>query len=369
MVIRCLAPCRAAGCATLAHSTQVEIGHACASKPLLASYGIAQHSCLGVQLCNAESSKRQQTPGNPAWTVVLHPTPLLAEQQAHPQAQAPDQQQIHLQGAGHLPQPTSGALGPAQEHPEPQQLLQTWVEHQVKIAMSRPSESPNADGQHQSLSSSMGVLLGSGTIVAASCCPAQSGAQSSVLDAPQQPHEPSSCLHPSVNQDAMETTAVKTCQHSSQLCFRVELVKGRLKGPHAQPQPPSQATQQAATAGLDTASSFRPTLSGQQEPSETRPRLEAFVEVGHVQSKQIEVRYGSPSGQQNTSRHQAGGSQQSDHSTLPQAPGLKGQVGAQQTDAITGKCHPNMLASGSVCTTQVKASEACWMQYPIAWLQ
>ena len=319
------------GCAILAHSTQVEIGHASASTPLLASYGIASHSCLGVQLCNAESFETQ-TPGQPAWTVVLHPAPLLAKQQSHPQR------------AGHLPQPTSasgGKVGTAQEHLEPDQLLQAWIQHQLKVAASRPSGALSAGDQP--VSSSIGIPLGSGSIVAASCRPAQSGAQSDVLDAPQQPHESSSCLQPAVDQDAIERTAAETWQGSSQLYFQVELIKGRQKDPHAQRQPPSQALQQAATAGLDTAPSFRPTPSGREEPSETRPRLEVFVEVRHIQSKHIEVKYGSPWGQQNMSSPKAGSSQQSGHSTLPQAiPASKGQVGPQQTHAITSECRPNM---------------------------
>lgn len=320
----------------LAHSPQVEIAHACASKPLLVSCGIATHSCLGIQLINAECLERQQTPGHPAWTIVLHPAPLHAEQQLQSQAQASDQHQSKAQRPGHLPQLSAaspGVLSPAWERLEPEQLLQAWAQHQLKVAMSRQSAGLSADAQHQPLSGSMGIPLGTGSILAASCRLAQSGAQSSNVNAPQQLHEPSSCLQPSVNQDAFETTAAEACQGSSHLYFQVELVRGRQKGPQVQPHPPRHPTQHAAAADLDTTSSFRPTASGREEPSgmgtsDTRPRLEAFVNLDHIQSKQIEVKYGSPSGQHNISSDAAFGSHQSPSATLLQpAPASKGHVG------------------------------------------
>ena len=284
------------GCAILAHSAHVGIGHACASPALLLSFSIAAHSCIGLQPCSAEPAKTRRKEGQPLWTVVLHPSPQYAEHQDAMLAQASlqDQQQSQAETNSGRPMPSlpsRKASTPFKEHFQPDQLLLAWMQHQLKLSKGRHPDAAWPGAALQCPGSNTYVPLISGSVVAASYIPAQSAAPSITHQEQPQSQNPSIPLRSSVTCVAPET-GTECHGVSGQLVFEVELLRGRPRAPCAQRQPASQTRPQAAAADQGPAGAFRPTPSGRKESSRS-PGLEGFVEEEHIRSGQVEVKLGT----------------------------------------------------------------------------
>ncbi|KAK9828356.1 hypothetical protein WJX74_010633 [Apatococcus lobatus] len=356
------AQAKTVGCAILAHSAHVQIGHACASQHLLASFSIAVHSRIGLQPRDTQLPHKEHDRRQPAWTIVLHPLRLHAEHSKACWAQSSlsDQQHGHL-GRADQSQSLSSASQrvsmPSKEQLPPDQLMQAWIQHQLKLSTGRQSGSssadavfPGADAVDSPAKSSSSVPLVSGSIVAASSIPAQSEASCSALKGHSQ-EPPSLCMSAS-NHEA-NTEMEELYQSFQQVAYEVELIRGRQRAVPAQGQPADLATQQAAMGDQGAASSFRPTPSGQEVPSvmeaiSAGPKLEAFVEDGHIQSGQVEVKLGSPRGHQSMSSTSLQPDCASDHATtasdLVSRPGPAADIAEQALSWLLP-----LLVHGSRC--------------------